>query len=142
MGYLSMKNRFVLAMLVSAVLAILAAPASAGHHESLMPPAKTGQIVVTYQGACQPDAVDGAMVKIRETIAYERANSPVVYASSPGVWADGRIGAVDLHESKEAMDRAFAWQAADAKWSSSFDAIAASCGITVEDFVISVFDAR
>lgn len=142
MGYLPIKNRIVLATLLSAVLAIFAAPATAGHHELLMPPAKTGQIVVTYQGACHADAVDGAMAKIRETIAYERSNSPVVYASSPGVWADGRIGAVDLHESKEAMDRAFAWQAADATWSSSFDAIAASCGITVEDFVISVFDAR
>ena len=134
-----MKNQIVLITLLSA---ILAAPAMARHHESLMPPAKAGQIVVTYKGACPAEAVDGAVAKIRETIAYERANSPVVYASSPGVWADGRIGAVDLHESKEAMDRAFAWQAADAKWSSSFDAIAASCGITVEDFVISVFDAR
>lgn len=137
-----MKNRIVLATLLSAVLAILAAPAMAGHHESLMPPAKAGQIVVTYQGACPADAIDGAIAKIRETIAYERANSPVVYASSPGVWADGRIGAVDLHESKEAMDKALAWQDADATWSSSFDAIAASCGITVDDFVISVFEAR
>ena len=134
-----MKNQIVLITLLSA---ILAAPAMAGHHESLMPPAKAGQIVVTYKGACPAEAVDGAVAKIRETIAYERSNSPVVYASSPGVWADGRIGAVDLHESKEAMGRAFAWQAADATWSSSFDAIAASCGITVEDFVISVFDAR
>jgi len=137
-----MKNRIVLIALLSALLAVLAVPAIAGHHENLMPPAKKGQIVVIYQGACPADAVDGAMAKIVETIAYERANSPVVYASSPGVWADGRIGAVDIHESKEAMDRAFAWQAEDAIWSSSFDAIAESCGITVEDFVISVFEAR
>jgi hypothetical protein len=137
-----MKNLIVLTTLLSAVFAILAAPAMAGHHESLMPPAKAGQIVITYQGACPADAIDGAIAKIRETIAYERANSPVVYVSSPGVWADGRIGAVDLHESKEAMDKAFAWQAADATWSSNFDAIAASCGITVDHFVISVFEAR
>jgi hypothetical protein len=134
-----MKNQIVLIALLSAALA---APAMAGHHESLMPPAKAGQIVVTYKGACPAEAVDGAVAKIRETIAYEQANSPVGYASSPGVWADGRIGAVDLHESKEAMDKAFAWQAADATWSTSFDAIASSCGITVEDFVISIFDAR
>ena len=137
-----MKNRFVLITLVSTLLAVSAVPTVAGHHEALMPPAKEGQIVVIYQGACPADAVDGAMAKIKETIAYERANSPVVYASSPGVWADGRIGAVDIHKSKEAMDRAFAWQAEDAIWSSSFDAIAASCGITVEDFVIAVFEAR
>ena len=134
-----MKNQIVLITLLSA---ILAAPAMAGHNESLMPPAKAGQIVVTYKGACPAEAVDGAVAKIRETIAYERANSPVVYASSPGVWADGRIGAVDLHASKEAMDKAFAWQAADATWTASFNAIAASCGITVEDFVISIFNAR
>ena len=134
-----MKNQNVLITLLSA---ILDAPAMAGHHESLMPPAKAGQIVVTYKGACPAEAVDGAVAKIRETIAYERANSPVVYASSPGVWADGRIGAVDLHASKEAMDKAFAWQAADATWTASFNAIAASCGITVEDFVISIFNAR
>ena len=134
-----MKNQIVLITLLSA---ILAAPVMARHHESLMPPAKAGQIVVTYKGACPAEAVDGAVAKIRETIAYEQANSPVGYASSPGVWADGRIGAVDLHESKEAMDKAFAWQAADATWSASFDAIAASCGITVEDFVISIFNAR
>ena len=134
-----MKNQIVLIALLSAALA---APAMARHHESLMPPAKAGQIVVTYKGACPAEAVDGAVAKIRETIAYEQANSPVGYASSPGVWADGRIGAVDLHESKEAMDKAFAWQAADATWSASFDAIASSCGITVEDFVISIFDAR
>ena len=134
-----MKNQIVLITLLSA---ILAAPAMAGHHESLMPPAKAGQIVVTYKGACPAEAVDGAVAKIRGTIAYERANSPVVYASSPGVWADGRIGAVDLHASKEAMDKAFAWQAADATWTASFNAIAASCGITVEDFVISIFNAR
>ena len=134
-----MKNQIVLITLLSA---ILAAPAMAGHHKSLMPPAKAGQIVVTYKGACPAEAVDGAVAKIRETIAYEQANSPVDYASSPGVWADGRIGAVDLHESKEAMDKAFAWQAADATWSASFDAIASSCGITVGDFVISIFDAR
>jgi hypothetical protein len=58
------------------------------------------------------------------------------------VWADGKVGAVDLHESKEAMDKAFAWQAADATWSSSYDAIAASCGITVDDFVVCVREAR
>jgi hypothetical protein len=40
------------------------------------------------------------------------------------------------------MDKAFAWQAADATWSSSYDAIAASCGITVDDFVVSVLEAR
>jgi hypothetical protein len=137
-----MKIRFIRTTLLSALLTTLAVPAMAGHHESLMPPAKAGQIMVTYQGACPADAIDGAIAKIKEIVAYERANSPVLYSSSPGVWADGKVGAVDLHESKEAMDKAFAWQASNATWSSSYDAIAASCGITVEDFVVSILEAR
>ena len=47
-----------------------------------------------------------------------------------------------IHESPEAMEKAFAWQASDKAWSDGYEAIAASCGITVEDFVVSVFTAR
>lgn len=107
-----------------------------------MPPAKPGQIVVTYQGTCPAAAIDSTIEKVKEIIAYERANSPVLYASSPGVWSDGKIGAVDIHESTEAMAKAFAWQAADKKWSDGYAGIAASCGITVDDFVVSMFEAR
>ena len=46
---------------------------------------------------------------IKKIIAYERANSPITYSSSPGVWSDGTIGAVDLHDSIEAMEKAFDW---------------------------------
>ena len=87
----------------------LAAPiAFAGHHEGIQPPAKTGQVVVTYRGNCPSAAVDSTLEKIQKNIAYERANSPVLYASSPGVWADGKIGAVDIHKSQQAMEDAFA----------------------------------
>ena len=68
----------------------LAAPiVLAGHHEGIQPPAETGQVVVTYRGNCPSAAVDSTLEKIQKIIAYERANSPVLYASSPGVWADG-----------------------------------------------------
>lgn len=129
-----------LALLTATTL--VAAPAIAGHHEGLQPPAKPGQVVVTYQGTCPTEAIDTAIEKIKNIIAYERANSPVLYASSPGVWADGKIGAVDIHETPQAMEKAFAWQATDKTWSDGYDAIAASCGITVEDFTVSVFVAR
>jgi len=129
-----------LALLTAATFT--AVPAIAGHHEGLQPPAKPGQVVVTYQGTCPNEAIDTTLEKIKSIIAYERANSPVLYASSPGVWADGKIGAVDIHESPEAMEKAFAWQASDKAWSDGYEAIAASCGITVEDFVVSVFTAR
>mgnify|MGYP000007978070 FL=1 len=121
----------------------LAAPiALAGHHEGLQPPAETGQVVVTYRGTCPSEAIDSTLEKIQKIIAYERANSPVLYASSPGVWADGKIGAVDIHKSQQAMEDAFAWQSSDKTWSDGYADIAANCGITVEEFEVSVFTAR
>lgn len=124
------------------VLLIAASTVTAGHHKSLTPPAKEGQVVVTYRGQCPAEAVDSAIAKIKETISYERINSPIFYVSSPGVWADGNIGAVDVHESREAMDKAFAWQSEDSTWSTSYDAIVANCGITVNDFKVSIFEVR
>ena len=122
-------------------LSVASITATAGHHESLKPPAKPGQVVVTYRGDCPAQAVEGAISQVKEIIAYERKNSPVLYVSSPGVWTDGKVGAVDVHASKEAMEQAFAWQASDETWSSSYDAIAASCGITVADFEVSILEA-
>lgn len=137
-----MNKQFLSLATVAAALAMSTPSAFAGHHESLMPPAKAGQVVVTYKGECPSEAIASTLAEIEKIIAYERANSPVLYASSPGVWADGKVGAVDIHESTGAMDKAFAWQASDATWSAGYDAIAASCGITVADFEVSVFEAR
>jgi len=47
-----------------------------------------------------------------------------------------------MHESRESIDREFAWQAEEATWSTSYDSIAASCGITFDDFEVSVFEVR
>ena len=116
------------------------------HHESnkssLMPVAKPGQVVVTYRGQCPEANVDKAIEIVKKTIAYERKNSPVSYSSSPGAWSDGTIGAVDLHDSLEAMEKAFAWQAADQKWSSMYEDVARACGITIEDFEVLNLVAR
>jgi hypothetical protein len=116
------------------------------HHESsessLMPVAKPGQVIVTYRGSCPEENIDKAINIVKQTIAYKRKNSPVSYSSSPGVWSDGTIGAVDLHDSVEAMNKAFAWQSADKKWSSLYDQVAAACGITVEDFEVLNLIAR
>jgi hypothetical protein len=40
------------------------------------------------------------------------------------------------------MEDAFAWQSSDKTWSDEYADIAASCGITVEEFEVSVFTAR
>ena len=125
---------------------ILSLNVFSAHHETdksvLMPVAKPGQVIVTYRGQCPEANVDKAIGIVKKTIAYERKNSPVSYSSSPGVWSDGTIGAVDLHDSLEAMEKAFAWQAADEKWSSMYDEVAKACGITVEEFEVLNLVAR
>ena len=128
---------------VLTVLAMLSTTSAlAAHHENIQPVAKPGQVIVTYRGNCPSEAVDEAIARIKETIAYERNNSPILYTSSPGVWTDGKIGAVDLHESEAAMQKAFAWQAADNKWSSMYADIASICGLNVEDFEVNSLVAR
>ena len=110
-----------------------------GHHEAnenLMPVAKPGQIIVIYKGECPTGKINESIEIVKKTIAYERKNSPVSYSSSPGVWSDGTVGAVDLHDSIEAMNEAFEWQAGDKKWSALYDEVASICGITVEDFTV------
>ena len=131
-----------LGCLLATFATILSGTTMAAHHDDLQPVATPGQVIVTYRGECPSEAIDEAITLIKETIAYERKNSPILYSSSPGVWSDGRIGAVDLHESVEAMEKAFAWQMADEKWSTMYAAIASHCGLTVEDFEVSSLVAR
>ena len=136
-------NRMKTLCHVLTVLAMLSTTSAlAAHHENIQPVAKPGQVIVTYRGNCPSEAIDEAIVRIQETIAYERNNSPILYTSSPGVWTDGKIGAVDLHESEAAMQKAFAWQAADKKWSSMYADIASICGLNVEDFEVNSLVAR
>ena len=115
------------------------------HHASnevLMPVAKPGQVIVTYKGECPSGKVDESIEMVKKIIAYERANSPVSYSSSPGVWSDGTIGAVDLHDSIEAMEKAFDWQANDKTWSDLYNQVAQKCGTTVEEFAVVNLIAR
>tara|TARA_X000000368_G_scaffold75016_1_gene55489 strand:+ start:526 stop:933 length:408 start_codon:yes stop_codon:yes gene_type:complete len=116
------------------------------HHESsksgLMPVAKPGQVIVTYRGQCAEKNIDKAISIVKKVITYEKKNSPISYSSSPGAWSDGTIGAVDLHDSLEAMEKAFAWQASDQKWSSMYEDVAEACGITIEDFEVLNLVAR
>ena len=86
--------------------------------------------------------IDKAISMVKKIIAYEIKNSPISYSSSPGAWSDGTIGAVDLHDSLEAMEKAFAWQAADQKWSSMYEDVAKACGISIEDFEVLNLVAR
>ena len=49
--------------------------------------------------------------KHEKMVAYERINIPLANSYSPGIWADGHVGAVDLHRSQEAPEGAFAGKA-------------------------------
>ena len=112
------------------------------HEKSLHPVAKSGQMIVTYQGDCSKGNAKKAMQLIDKIITYEKKNSPIKYSSAPGTWSDNSIGAVDLHDSEDAMNQAFDWQSNDKKWSDMFDSIAKTCGITTDDFDINIMEAK
>ena len=40
------------------------------------------------------------------------------------------------------MNKAFEWQANDKKWSDLYDQVAATCGISVDDFEVVSLTAR
>ena len=112
------------------------------HEKGLHPVAKSGQMIVTYQGDCLKGNAKKAMKLIDKIIAYEKKNSPIKYSSAPGTWSNNSIGAVDLHDSQDAMNQAFDWQSNDKKWSDMFNGIAKACGITTDDFVINIMEAK
>ena len=65
---------------LSTILLLTSLYALSGHHatnEGLMPVAKPGQIIVTYKGECPADKTDESIAIVKQTIAYERKNSPV-----------------------------------------------------------------
>ena len=112
------------------------------HEKGLHPVAKSGQMIVTYEGDCSKGNSKKAMQLIEKAIAYEKNNSPIKYSSAPGTWSGNSIGAVDLHASEDAMNRAFDWQSNDKKWMNMFNGIAKACGITTDDFVIKTMKAK
>ena len=117
---------------------LLSAAASAGHHEKGEGPmlaAKPGQIVIVYYWPCA-DA-DKGLVLLKEMIAYERDASPHPYSAAPAIHADGALVSVDVHSSAESMEKALAWQEADAEWQAQFAKMAAACG-SADDLTVNV----
>ena len=108
---------------------LMSATAAAGHHEKGEGPmlaAKPGQIVIVYYWPCAN--VDKGMSLIKEMIAYERDASPYPYSAAPAIHADGALVSVDVHSSAQSMEKAVAWQEADATWQAQFAKMAAACG--------------
>ena len=117
---------------------LMSATAAAGHHEKGEGPmlaAKPGQIVIVYYWPCAN--VDKGMSLIKEMIAYERDASPYPYSAAPAIHADGALVSVDVHFSAESMEKAVAWQEADATWQAQFAKMAAACG-SADDLSVNV----
>ena len=117
---------------------LMSATAAAGHHEKGESPnlaAKPGQIVIVYYWPCAD--VDKGMSLIKEMIAYERDASPYPYSAAPAIHADGALVSVDVHSSAESMEKAVAWQEADAAWQALFAKMAAACG-SADDLSVNV----
>ena len=112
--------------------------AAAGHHEDregVALAAQPGQIMIVYHWPCA-DA-DKGMSLIKEMIAYERDASPYPYSAAPAIHADGALVSVDVHSSIESMEKAVAWQEADAEWQAQFAKMAAACG-SADDLTVNV----
>ena len=117
---------------------LMSATAAAGHHEKGEGPmlaAKPGQIVIVYYWPCAN--VDKGMSLIKEMIAYERDASPYPYSAAPAIHADGALVSVDVHSSAQSMEKAVAWQEADATWQAQFAKMAAACG-SADDLSVNV----
>ena len=99
-----------------------------------------GKVIVVYSGQCPSDIQEEAIIKVKELIAYEAKNSPIPFPSSPGVWDNGKLGAVDLHNSIAAMNKVFKWQETDTKWSKMYSSITSICGI--EDFDVDILEVK
>jgi len=121
---------------------LLSTTAAAGHHEKGEGPmlaAKPGQVVIVYYWPCA-DA-DSGMSLLREMIAYERDASPHPYSAAPAIHSDGALVSVDVHSSTESMEKAIAWQEADATWQAQFAKMAAACG-SADDLSVNVLTMK
>ena len=117
---------------------LLSATVAAGHHEKGEAPmlaARPGQIVIVYYWPCAD--TDSGMSLLKEMIAYERDASPHPYSAAPAIHSDGALVSVDVHSSAESMEKAVAWQEADATWQAQFAKMAAACG-SADDLSVNV----
>ncbi|MBC09834.1 MAG: hypothetical protein CMQ39_06690 [Gammaproteobacteria bacterium] len=95
--------------------------------EGLEPVASAPQVIVVYRNECTNNEKK-AIEMVKDLIEYEKTSSPIAYSSVPGIWDDGTIGAIDLHQSLKMMEQAFEWQKKDESWTSQYNAIVSACG--------------
>ena len=121
---------------------MISATVAAGHHEKDEGPllaAKPGQMMIVYYWPCA-DSEKGLLL-LKEMIVYERDASPHPYSAAPAIHSDGAVVSVDVHSSAESMEKAVAWQGADATWQAKFAEMEAACG-SVDDLSTNVLTMK
>ena len=130
---------------VGVFLLALVSPAAvfAGHHEQgegIKAAASGGQVIVVYRVPCVAPAAGVAVLK--ELIAYESSVAAVNYSSVATVLDDETVGAIDVHASTEAMQRAFAWQEQDEQWLAIQMRALGTCEAGISDIETSIHRAQ
>lgn len=100
---------------------------------------QAGKIIVIYKFKCAGFArQQDALRALDAMIKHEQEAAAVTYTSSPLVFEDGQIGAVDRHESVESYNDAVKWQGTNAVWQTHLNKILKSCGISSKDIQTTV----
>lgn len=111
--------------------------------EERAPIATPGRIIVVYKFKCAGFArQQDAMRALAAMIQHEREEAPVTYASSPLIFEDGDMGAVDQHKSIGSYNEAVKWQNENAVWQTYFKDILNSCDISPDDIQTTVAQAQ
>ena len=97
-------------------------------------------MIVAYRVPCVAPAAGVAVLK--ELIAYESSVAAVNYSSVATVLDDETVGAIDVHASTEAMQKAFAWQEQDEQWLAIQMRALGTCEAGISDIETSIHRAQ
>ena len=115
----------------------------AEHHkepQTLSPVASEGQVIVVYEVPCSN--MEAGLATLKALIAYEAESSPIAYSSSPVMFREGVMGAVDLHRSASSMEKAIAWQEGDAQWKALQATSLKTCNVSIDDLTSTMMVAQ
>ena len=115
----------------------------AEHHkepQTLSPVASEGQVIVVYEVPCSN--MEAGLATLKTLIAYEAESSPIAYSSSPVMFREGVMGAVDLHLSASSMEKAIAWQEGDAQWKALQATSLETCNVSIDELTATMMVAQ
>tara|TARA_B110000858_G_scaffold50965_1_gene59008 strand:+ start:297 stop:557 length:261 start_codon:yes stop_codon:yes gene_type:complete len=86
--------------------------------------------------------MEAGLATLKALIAYEAQSSPIAYSSSPVMFREGVMGAVDLHRSASSMEKAIAWQEGDAQWKALQATSLETCNVSTDDLTATMMVAQ